>query len=144
MTASIGPLNIRYCTEEEFCLLRYTLKLTHFVRLFTNVIHISSSRTCFKLFLHIFIISVFNNTFLAYVSNLSIYPICYYSKVWIVYLFAYSYSVLISYELFLALLKDFLKRFSLGFWYRNIWIFAHKLLHCISTNKLFNICTSNS
>ena len=143
MIIGISPLNIWYSSKEEFSFLRYALQLTHFVRLLANIIHISSSRTSFKLFLHIFVISISNNTFFAYVSNLSIHSIGYNSKVWIILFLSYSYSIFISYILLFALLKYFLECFSLSFWYRNFWIFTHKLFHHIYTDKLFNICTSN-
>nr|DAH55113.1 MAG TPA: hypothetical protein [Caudoviricetes sp.] len=140
---SISPFYIRYSTKEEFSFLRYTLKLTHFVRLFTNIVHISTSRTSFKLFLHIFVVSIFDNSLFAYICNLSVYSIGYNCKVRIIPLLSYSHSIFIGYIPFFTLFKYFLESFSLSFWYRYLWIFAHKLFHYIYTNKLLNICTSN-
>nr|DAU52457.1 MAG TPA: hypothetical protein [Crassvirales sp.] len=91
------------------------MQLTHFIRLLTNIIHISSSRTGLKLLLHIFVISISNNAFFTYISNLSIHSISYNSKVWIILFFSYSYSIFIGYVSFFALLKYFLECFSLSF-----------------------------
>nr|DAO74448.1 MAG TPA: hypothetical protein [Bacteriophage sp.] len=119
------------------------MQLTHFVRLLANIIHIGSSRTGFKLLLHIFVISISNNTFFAYVSNLSVNPISYNCKIRIILFLSYCYFIFIGYVSFFALLKYFLECFSLSFWYWNFWIFTHKLFHHIYTDKLFDICTSN-
>nr|DAQ65034.1 MAG TPA: hypothetical protein [Bacteriophage sp.] len=115
MITCISPHNVRYCSKEEFSFLRYTLKLTHFIRFLSYVIHISSGRASLKLLLHIFIVSILYNTFFTYVSNLSIYSIGYNGKVWIICFPFYIFAIFIFYKFVFTLLKYLLKRFSLSF-----------------------------